>query len=176
MLSLSYVTFFLHFSHFLTKVALSLSNFLSISSNPICNILPLVEHQLSIFIFCRTTFEVLVQGGEKEEKRTKETTKGGSRGKDQPRVRDSHHSGKIPVPCNPCAPKILSPLKNPIFFVQIVEEEEEGENLDGGKVEDFKTSRKSSSKENSIQEKVKKSEPLCLGKKMAFEFFSHSFL
>ena len=39
---------------------------------------------------------------------------------------------------------------------QIVEEEEEGENLDGGKVEDFKTSRKSSSKENSIQEKVKK--------------------
>ena len=47
---------------------------------------------------------------------------------------------------------------------QIVEEEEEGENLDGGKVEDFKTSRKSSSKENSIQEKVKKSEPLCLGK------------
>ena len=49
---------------------------------------------------------------------------------------------------------------------QIVEEEEEEEeeNLDGGKVEDFKTSRKSSSKENSIQEKVKKSEPLCLGK------------
>ena len=47
---------------------------------------------------------------------------------------------------------------------QIVEEEEEGENLDGGKVEDFKTSRKSSSKENSIQEKVKKSEPLSLGK------------
>ena len=102
---------------FLTKVALSLSNFPSISSNPICNILPLVEHQLSIFIFCRTTFEVLVQGGEKEEKRTKETTKGGSRGEDQPRVRDSHHSGKFPFPCNPCAPKIFSPLKNPIFFV-----------------------------------------------------------
>ena len=102
---------------FLTKVALSLSNFPSISSNPICNILPLVEHQLSIFIFCRTTFEVLVQGGEKEEKRTKETTKSGSRGEDQPRVRDSHHSGKFPFPCNPCAPKIFSPLKNPIFFV-----------------------------------------------------------
>ena len=49
MLSLSYVTFFLHFSHFLTKVALSLSNFLSISSNPICKILPLVEHQKKIF-------------------------------------------------------------------------------------------------------------------------------
>ena len=55
---------------------------------------------------------------------------------------------------------------------QIVEEEEEGENLDGGKVEDFKTSRKSSSKENSIQEKVKKSEPLSLGKDGVWVFLS----